>query len=187
MKKKGIYFKVPLYNSLGSCSTGREMKHPPGRLRQSEAIISHFSWYPWKRLKLQSVPAWVGGCGNTCWFQLLWSEDLMVFFVVHANKLNISRLWSVGWTKQDIWRHELRLWEIITHVFFVSDNPMKALVTYQVPRRIHIKTTSTKMTQRWEGVVEGSAVYTLCETGATVCLSVLQQPAANSQDNGGVA
>lgn len=37
------------------------------------------------------------------WFQLFQSEHFLLFFVITDCKPNIFRLWSVGWTKQDIW------------------------------------------------------------------------------------
>ncbi len=50
---------------------------------------------------------------NVHWIQLLNTEELMIFLVIHDSKLSIFG--TAGQTKQDIWRRHYGLCEIINH------------------------------------------------------------------------
>lgn len=49
---------------------------------------------------------------NILWFQLLNSEDLLLFPIVYQSKLNIFGFWTFDCAKQDIGRHPVRFWEV---------------------------------------------------------------------------
>ena len=54
------------------------------------------------------------------WFQILKSNDLLIFFVFYDNKWRVFGFWTSGLTKEAIWRCHFGLWEIVMSITHIS-------------------------------------------------------------------